>query len=175
MVVYDNTSGIVNSINASSSNSRTVGSNVLDGLTSKTALNGCYVQIATSQPMYIFRDTTYTRLDLNRVYNRDNLENPLKYSLGTNVQTIKFLKIRDIRQTISGLTIDESLTRLYRIIFTTAATRVKLVGTSFINRPVTQAFSDTRIEAQDCYDLEFDGTYIPSVADSFNATGDIYS
>lgn len=175
MVVYDNTSGIVNSINASSSNSRTVGSNVLDGLASETALNGCYVQIATSQPMYIFRDTTYTRLDLNRVYNRGNLENPLKYGLGTNVQTIKSLKIRDIPQTISGLTIDESLTRRYRIIFINAATRVKLVGTSFINRPVTQTFSDTRIEAQDCYDLEFDGTYTPSVADSFNATGDIYS
>lgn len=61
--------------------------------------------------MFIFRDTAYTRVDFNRVYNRGNIENPLRYGLGTNATSIKALKIRKDVQTVKGLTIDESLTK----------------------------------------------------------------
>ncbi|HFI7920126.1 TPA: hypothetical protein ACGSEZ_004348, partial [Escherichia coli] len=147
----------------------------LDGLASNTDLDGCFIQLSTSQPMFIFRDTAYTRVDFNRVYNRGNLENPLKYALGNNATSIKALKIRKDVQTIKGLTIDESLTRNYRIIYINQASRVRLINTSFINRPLTQNFSDSRLEIYESYDVIVDGLFVPSVADSFTGTGDIYS
>ncbi|MCH4704493.1 hypothetical protein, partial [Escherichia coli] len=147
----------------------------LDGLASNTDLDGCFIQLSTSQPMFIFRDTAYTRVDFNRVYNRGNLENPLKYALGNNATSIKALKIRKDVQTIKGLTIDESLTRNYRIIYINQASRVRLINTSFINRPLTQNFSDSRLEIYESYDVIVDGLFAPSVADSFTGTGDIYS
>lgn len=174
-VTYGVGSAPVNGVNASTGNSRGIGSNYLDGLASNTDLDGCFIQLSTSQPMFIFRDTTYTRVDFNRVYNRGNLENPLKYALGNNATSIKALKIRKDVQTIKGLTIDESLTRNYRIIYINQASRVRLINTSFINRPLTQNFSDSRLEINESYDVIVDGLFAPSVADSFTGTGDIYS
>ncbi len=174
-VTYGVGSAPVNGVNASTGNSRGIGSNYLDGLASNTDLDGCFIQLSTSQPMFIFRDTAYTRLDFNRVYNRGNLENPLKYALGNNATSIKALKIRKDVQTIKGLTIDESLTRNYRIIYINQASRVRLINTSFINRPLTQNFSDSRLEIYESYDVIVDGLFAPSVADSFTGTGDIYS
>ncbi|HAW2313087.1 hypothetical protein [Escherichia coli] len=78
-------------------------------------------------------------------------------------------------QTIKGLTIDESLTKNYRIIYINQASRVRLINTSFINRPLTQNFSDSRLEINESYDVIVDGLFAPSVADSFTGTGDIYS
>lgn len=174
-VTYGVGSAPVNGVNASTGNSRGIGSNYLDGLASNTDLDGCFIQLSTSQPMFIFRDTAYTRVDFNRVYNRGNLENPLKYALGNNATSIKALKIRKDVQTIKGLTIDESLTRNYRIIYINQASRVRLINTSFINRPLTQNFSDSRLEIYESYDVIVDGLFAPSVADSFTGTGDIYS
>lgn len=174
-VTYGVGSAPVNGVNASTGNSRGIGSNYLDGLASNTDLDGCFIQLSTSQPMFIFRDTAYTRVDFNRVYNRGNLENPLKYALGNNATSIKALKIRKDAQTIKGLTIDESLTRNYRIIYINQASRVRLINTSFINRPLTQNFSDSRLEIYESYDVIVDGLFAPSVADSFTGTGDIYS
>ncbi|HFV2036891.1 TPA: phage head-binding domain-containing protein [Escherichia coli] len=174
-VTYEAGSAPVNGVNASTGNSRSIGSNYLDGLASNTDLDGCFIQLSTSQPMFIYRDTAYTRVDFNRVYNRGNIENPLKYVLGTNATSIKALKIRKDVQTIKGLTIDESLTTRYRIIFINQATRVRLINTSFINRPTTQNFSDSRLEISESYDVIVDGLFAPSVADSFTGTGDIYS
>ncbi|EPA3983615.1 hypothetical protein ACQ1M2_003114, partial [Escherichia coli] len=174
-VTYGVGSAPVNGVNASTSNSRGAGSNYLDGLASITDLDGCFIQLSTSQPMFIFRDTAYTRVDFNRVYNRGNIENPLRYGLGTNATSIKALKIRKDVQTIKGLTIDESLTKNYRIIYINQASRVRLINTSFINRPLTQNFSDSRLEINESYDVIVDGLFAPSVADSFTGTGDIYS
>lgn len=174
-VTYGVGSAPVNGVNASTGNSRGIGSNYLDGLASNTDLDGCFIQLSTSQPMFTFRDTAYTRVDFNRVYNRGNLENPLKYALGNNATSIKALKIRKDVQTIKGLTIDESLTRNYRIIYINQASRVRLINTSFINRPLTQNFSDSRLEIYESYDVIVDGLFAPSVADSFTGTGDIYS
>ncbi|MGM6937127.1 phage head-binding domain-containing protein [Escherichia coli] len=174
-VTYGVGSAPVNGVNASTGNSRGIGSNYLDGLASNTDLDGCFIQLSTSQPMFISRDTAYTRVDFNRVYNRGNLENPLKYALGNNATSIKALKIRKDVQTIKGLTIDESLTRNYRIIYINQASRVRLINTSFINRPLTQNFSDSRLEIYESYDVIVDGLFAPSVADSFTGTGDIYS
>ncbi|HGN9059365.1 TPA: hypothetical protein ACK1ZN_003627 [Enterobacter hormaechei] len=174
-ITYGSGSAPVNGVNASTSNSRGVGSNYLDGLASNTDLDGCFIQLSTSQPMFIFRDTAYTRVDFNRVYNRGNIENPLRYGLGTNATSIKALKIRKDVQTIKGLTIDESLTRNYRIIYINQASRVRMINTSFVNRPITQNFSDSRIEINESYDVILDGLFAPSVADSFTGVGDIYS
>ena len=175
MTTFGAGSSPVNAINSSTSVSRAAGSNLFDGMVSNTDLNGSFVQISTSQPMYIFRDTAYTRMDLNRVYNRGNMENSLRYGIGTNVTSIKSLKIRGAVQTVRGLTIDESLTTRYRIIYINQASRVLMKNTSFINRPVTQSFSDTRMDIEDCYDVTVDGLFAPSVSDSVISGSDVYS
>lgn len=175
MTTFGAGSSPVNAINSSTSVSRAAGSNLLDGMVSNTDVNGCFVQISTSQPMYIFRDTAYTRMDLNRFYNRGNMENSLRYGIGTNVTSIKSLKIRGAVQTVRGLTIDESLTTRYRIIYVNQASRVLMKNTSFINRPITQSFSDTRIDIEDCYDVTVDGLFAPSVSDSVISGSDVYS
>lgn len=174
-VDYPTGSSVVTAANTSSVTSRAAGSNLLDGLTNSTELNGCFVQISTSQPLFVFRGATQTRKDYNRVYSKGNLENPLRYVLGNNITNIRALKIRKNVQTVRGLTIDESVTRRYRIVFVNYATRVKLENTSFINRPLTQSFSDTRIELSECYDVEVNGLFAPTVTDSFDGSGDIYS
>ncbi|QBJ04332.1 tail fiber protein [Shigella phage MK-13] len=174
-VTYGSSSDVVTKLNTNSPASRAVGSTIMSGIATDSTLDGCYVKISTSQPMFVFRDATYTRKDLNRVYNRGNIENPLRYGLGTNVTEVIALKIRKDVQTVKGLTIDESLSKNYRIVYINNASRVKLVNTSFINAPITQDFSDTRIDIAGSYDVEIDGLFTPSVVDSFNGTGDIYS
>ncbi|USL85812.1 hypothetical protein [Enterobacter phage fGh-Ecl02] len=168
-------SAVVNAMNTNNNASRAVGSTVFNGLASNTDLNGCYIKVSTSQPMFTFRDTIYTRKDLNRVYNRGNIENPLRYGIGNNVTEVFALKIRKDVQTVKGLTIDESLSRNYRIVFINNATRVRLLNTSFINAPITQDYSTSRIEVSNSYDVIIDGLFTPAVVDSFTSSGDIYS
>lgn len=174
-VTYGVGSDPVNGVNASAVSSRRIGSNYLDGLASNTDLDGCFIQLSTSQPMFIFNDVNQTRVDFNRVYNRGFIENPLKYALGTNATSIKALKIRKDVQTVKGLTIDESLTRNYRIIYITQASRVRLINASFINRPITQNFNDTRLDINDSYDVIVDGLYAPAIANALIDGADSYA
>lgn len=174
-VTYDSTSSVVTNINATSALNRAAGSAYFDGLVSDTTLNGCYVQMTSPQQMYTFRDAIQTRLELNRFYNRGNAEVPLRYQLPNTITSIKALKIKNNVTTVTGLCVDESLTTRYRIIYIYQISRCILRNTSFFNRPITQNFSDSRIDIEGCYDLTVDGLFAPSVADSFDGTGDIYS
>lgn len=172
---YDASSSVVSSFNSMSNESRAAGSNLFDSISENRDLDGCFIVFYTNQDMYTYRDSVQKRIELNRVYNRGYLENSLKYDLGNNVTSVRALKINKTTQEIKGLTIDESLSTRYQIVYVNNSTRLLIKDISFINKPITQVFSDTRLAIANSYDITVDGLFAESVADARDSSGELYS
>lgn len=174
-ITYGSESSVVSSFNSMSNESRSAGSNLFDSISGNRELDGCFIIFYTNQDMYKFRGSVQKRVELNRVYNRGYIENSLKYALGSNVTSVRALKINKTTQEIKGLTIDESLSTRYQIVYVNNSTRVLIKDISFINKPLTQTFSDTRLAISNSYDITVDGLFAESTADASDSSGDIYA
>lgn len=161
----ESTYGVLAMFNSSDGDSRSVGSSYLSGLAGSELLNNHYVIFTTPQQMFQYRDTDgiITRKELNRVYNRGMLEDPFKYGLGNNVNSVYALPIADKETVLKGFCFDIKNATRYRFMQISDSTRIRLEGWSVRNKPVDSTNKDFfPIEKYRCYDVimsNFDDCY----------------
>ncbi|WNO29988.1 hypothetical protein [Enterobacter phage SDFMU_EhYP] len=161
----ESTYGVLALFNSSDGASRSAGSSYLSGLAGSTLLNNNFVIYTTPQQMFQYRpeDGIITRKDFNRVYNRGTLEDPHKYGLGNNVNSVYALPIADSETVLEGFCFDMANATRYRFMLIQDSTRLRVRGWSIRNKPVDSTNRDFfPIEKNRCYDViveDFDDSY----------------